>query len=395
MTGEFYRPDANGAGFGHEPHLFGELQRERSAGPLLTPERVAIYMNDVVAQTAARAWITRKHGPKKWPNLESEADFKIRLDEEPTGVMESFFDQSQFGINIVGCEGDKERREYGEEATVHTIRGFHGGLNKSLGSVDSAVDPVEGTKDLLKDQIGAIVIAANSLFGNIPLSPPEFVDFRQTIKTDASYMNRIVLGKEFAGVDPEMSLEEILEIGRRNTGISDRKKFEIVILKRERNRVLIEQAQASGATVTLREGGDLVPALAALWGNNMSSLSEDRRVIISMGSGGKEEAMIAAMAARAVGGFFWGRYEDDIGNPSKGYSGLKRLEKWLPGEPKDFIVSLAGITGVDSRWFNLPQVKLHLNGDWELRVAGLDITSNGFIPTLRIYNPKRKSYLQF
>lgn len=374
-----FRPDASGSIHGSGLEMERPMRR-------LTSQLVTLQTNDIVAQTAITAWLIRNAGPA---DGESELDFKKRLDEGPTGVMEDLFDQSPFGRKIVGCEGGKEKRKGGQKEAVHTIKGFHGGLDKELGSVDSAVDPVEGTKFLFGDKLGAkigsIAIAANSLFRNVPLTPPEFIDPEETIKTDALYMNRAVLGKEFTGAHPEMSLEEILEIGRRNTGIVDLRQIEITILNRERNRALIERAQACGVTLKLIEAGDLVPGLFALKGTDMSVAPEDRRVVMSMGSGGKEEALIAAMAAKAVRGVFWGRYEDDKGRPSEQYPGLKTLNEFLPGEAKDFTVNFASITGVDSQWFNLPPVKLHSNGIREIMVPVIDITSNGFTTSLRSY----------
>lgn len=383
-----------------EPHLSLAVaaapQRERSER-LLTTERVTSFMNDVVARTAATAWVIIQHGPKKWPEEEEHEAYKVRLDDGATGVMEGLFDQSDFGVNVFGSEGAKERRKRGKKAAVRIITGYHGGHDKTLGSVYSDIDSVEGT-DLAatgKGKEGAVSVAASSLAGNVALIPPDFATPEGEEETDAVYMRRTAGSEDWMGIDPEMGIKDMIEVARRNTGIINPSQVEIVILERATNGALIEESRASGATVTLIDNGDFVPGVAAVLRRaDMSVAAEKRRLLLSLGRGGKEEAVALAMVARTKKkAVFWGRYEDRHGKPSEQFPGLKTLEQLLPGEPKDFTTSVASITGINSRWFDLPPVRLHVNGnpEPELLVVGFDITANGFTPTLHSYRRAKKS----
>lgn len=356
-------------------------QREVSER-LLKTEVVCAFMDSAVAQTAALAWLIRKVGP--FPG-ETEGKFKIRLDEWPTKLMEGIFNRSLFGINIVGCEGDKEKRSGGAKDEVYTIRGFHGGVDKRLGKVNSVIDPVEGTKELLKDGPNATATSGSSLTDEVPLTPPDFLDPEKTIQSDALYLNRVILGPDFIGAEPGMSLEEIFEIGRRSSGIIDIRQIRAVVLKRTRNEPLIRRLQDIGVSLDLIEGGDLIPGLAALKGSDKSARPEDRVLVTSWGSGGKEEARIAFKGARAKKCIAWGRYEDDKGNPSEQFPGLQTLDILVPGKAENVTVNIAGITGIDPKWFSVPSVEAFQNGKLTLTVHGFSITAkDGFKPTKRV-----------
>lgn len=51
MASEIYRPDASGAGFGHEPHLFVPSSPEATRPP--TVDEIILRVSPLVAQTAA------------------------------------------------------------------------------------------------------------------------------------------------------------------------------------------------------------------------------------------------------------------------------------------------------------------------------------------------------
>jgi fructose-1,6-bisphosphatase/sedoheptulose 1,7-bisphosphatase-like protein len=119
-------------------------------------------------------------------------------------------------------------------------------------------------------------------------------------------------------------------------------------MNRARNQVLIEELEKAGVVLDLIDSGDLMPALAALTQN---------KPILSMGSGGKQEAMIAACGAKALGGVFEMRYVTKEGKSVEEFSDILGLDDVASGKASDYFVSFASITGVPELGLAVPEAR--------------------------------------
>lgn len=277
-----------------------------------------------------------------------------------------------YGVFVVDCEGKKEYRK--EKRILYIPSGYFGPKDGKIRSFN-ALDPLEGTTPASSNQEGSICIAAGAIslpgeISRLPFIPPE--------ESDAVYMRRLIASKQLRGITAQMSVKEIVDFVMDRLRLVDRRQVEFVVLERPRNKALIEAIQNAGATFTPIDGGDLVPGLAALKPiNMMATKSSERKAIISAGSGGKTEALIAAIAAKATGGVFFGNFEDGEGNQSLEYPGLKG-ENWVPYRAEECFVSFAPVTGINPKWgFDMQRVNPHVNGILEYRVPVIDITSVG------------------
>lgn len=389
MATEIVRPDADG--FSFIVHRLGEPME-----PQPTLRDVVSHVNYVVAHSAVASLrlINSFYADRTEPLPKKERDrFKVDLDNVATDVMEAGFNGGitpRFGVFVDDCEGLKELRKEEEEKEarrragipepekpkidLHILRGYYGPKDGKTRAYE-VVDPVEGTTRASGDLEGAIATASGVLCNpgepsRLPFIPPE--------ESDAKYMRRLVANRQLRGIHPQMRVRDIVKFAMERIKVEDPSQVEIVALERARNNALIDEIRESGATFTPIDSGDLVPGFSALRPVNMfKTKPEDRRVIISMGSGGKTEALIAAIAAKAVGGVFFGWFEDGDGNASLQFPGLKGND-WVPYKPEECFVSLAPVTGVDKKWgLELPRVDPHVNGIIEYRVPVLDITSVG------------------
>jgi fructose-1,6-bisphosphatase II len=151
--------------------------------------------------------------------------------------------------------------------------------------VDVIVDPIDGTKLLLRGQPGAISIVAVAPRGSIWASDP------------ARYMNKLVVDRKAAkALVPEClnapaawTLALIARVKRK--AVHD---LAVIVLDRPRNQDLIEEIRTAGARVLLRADADAEGALLAATGNT--------GVDILMGIGGAAQGVLAACAVKATGG---------------------------------------------------------------------------------------------
>jgi fructose-1,6-bisphosphatase II len=148
--------------------------------------------------------------------------------------------------------------------------------------VDVAVDPIDGTRLAERGLPGALSIVAlaerDSLF-----------------QTRIPYMDKIVVGPRAAGVvsiDAPVceNLESIALASDREVG-----DLTVVILSRQRNRHLVEQVRGCGARIRMIGDGDVAGALMAM-------MEEHAGADVLMGVGGAPEGVLAACAARCLGG---------------------------------------------------------------------------------------------
>lgn len=354
--GSIVRPDASGAGF-------VVLPQERT-NPL-TLEKAVLFFNDAVAKTAALSWfrIRAKYLGKDSLTDADRKTFSKDLDNEATLRMESDFRSGDFGIKVLDCEGKKEERKYG--IVLNLLDGSYGA--SEAGEVEVFIDPIEGTTAASSNEVGSVAIVAGSLDSGHPLVPPE--------DGDAIYTNRIVAGPKLKGkISLDTAPKDVVSEAMKAYNFTDPSELKIVVLERERNAALISQFEEAGASIIRIKAGDLMPAIAALY---------ESQPIISVGSGGKTEAMIAAIAAKAVGGVFEGQYVDKDGKPSVEHPQKLTLESVCPGNSSNYFVSLASITGTPEHALNLPPVMRWANGKTVNLVTTVDITKKGFYRRLR------------
>jgi fructose-1,6-bisphosphatase II len=148
--------------------------------------------------------------------------------------------------------------------------------------VDIAVDPIDGTRLLSLGMPNAIAVVAIAERGTMLSSP------------DISYMNKIAVGEEAAGViDIKASVKENLRRIAKAKGVAIND-LTVVVLDRPRHETLIKDIRKTGARIRMIPDGDVAGAvMAATPGTGLDGL---------IGIGGAPEAVVAACAMKALGG---------------------------------------------------------------------------------------------
>jgi len=161
---------------------------------------------------------------------------------------------------------------------------------------DVAVDPLEGTTLTSIGQPNAISVVAVSEAGSMYF-PPKIV-----------YMDKIAVGREAAGVVDIQATpaENLRRIARaQHCEISD---LTVVVLDRPRHKDLVKEIRETGARIKLIPDGDVPGALSCF-------MHEQTGLDVLMGVGGAPEAVLAAAAAKCMGGQIecrlWPRTEDE------------------------------------------------------------------------------------
>lgn len=161
---------------------------------------------------------------------------------------------------------------------------------------DVAVDPVDGTRLTSLGLQNALAVVAVSEAGSMYF-PPKIV-----------YMEKIAVGKEAAGViDIEAPpAENLRRIARAQA--CDINDLTVVILDRPRHEQLIKQVREAGARVKLIPDGDVAGAITCF-------MHDRTGLDVMMGVGGAPEAVLAAAAAKCLGGQMecklWPRTEEE------------------------------------------------------------------------------------
>ena len=166
------------------------------------------------------------------------------------------------------------------------------GHDRAEAPLDLLLDPAEGASFLVPGHSSAMaVIAAASPGGLAELTP-------------ALYMEKLVAGAAARGrIDIEAPIEERLAqlaraLGKPIAGLT------IFIVEKPRHRGLIERIHGCGAGVVLQPAGDVGGALLALL--------PERGIDALMGTGGLAEGLMAALAAKVLGGTFFARLDPQL-----------------------------------------------------------------------------------
>jgi fructose-1,6-bisphosphatase II len=196
--------------------------------------------------------------------------------------------------------------------------------------IDLAIIPVDGVSLVARGLSQALSIAAAAEPGGI-LSPPP-----------VAYMHKIAVGPAAKGaVDiadtPENNLRRIafaMEVQ-----VQD---LTVMMLDRPRHQALLERVRSLGARVALISDGDVGAAMMAAWPGS--------GIDVMIGSGGTQEAIVAACVMRCLGGELhcrpWVRHEEEAAavraagfDPEESIS----MERLVPG--RQVSIAATGISG--------------------------------------------------
>ena len=226
---------------------------------------------------------------------------KILADKAATDVMRDQLNKLNIKGEVVIGEGELD------EAPMLYI-GEKIGTGKGP-EIDIAVDPVEGTNFVAKNQPGAMSVLAVSEKGNL-FNAPE------------TYMEKIATGNHIPKniVDLDFTVEKNIN----NYSKAANKKpdeISVCILDRPRHKRIISELKRLKVNIKYISDGDVSAAL----------LVSDKKygVDIFMGTGGGPEGVLAASALRKLNCNFQGRFifstENDVIRAKK--MGIKNLNK--------------------------------------------------------------------
>lgn len=177
----------------------------------------------------------------------------------------------------------------GEEGRLGEHSPLDSGQTVGTGSgpeVDVVVDPIDGTRLVVRGRPGAISLVGIAPRGTM-WTPPSSAVYMDKIVSDRTAAANLV--PECMDAPAAWTLALIARAKERKV-----RDLTVVVLDRPRHRNLIEEIRAAGARILLRREGDAEGALeAAIDGTGADIL---------MGIGGVSEGVIAACAVKALGG---------------------------------------------------------------------------------------------
>lgn len=237
-----------------------------------------------------------------------------------------------FVLEVVGSEGRKHVHQYGE--ALPTLEGIFGSGNLKLDMVN---DVVEGSKAAKLNSPGAISAIAVSSHKGL-MGTPSDIDYMDKLFAPPQLKGRISINNSV-----EENLAEVVETFKVKPS-----KINVVIMDRDRNAHYVNACQKFGVNLILIKAGDFLPSI-------LSCVKPFKKgVHLVMGSGGFEEGILAAVAAKALGGVVEGRGWSGDKEIQSRYTRVWSVDDLVPGKTQDCFVSISSITG-DNKWFDLPQ----------------------------------------
>ncbi len=203
---------------------------------------------------------------------------EYEIDREGTEVMRGLLNGMHISGNVVIGEGEMD------EAPMLYI-----GERLGLGGpeVDIAVDPVEGTEITTKMLPNSVTVIAMSERGGLFHAPD-------------IYMEKLIVGPPAAN---KVSLSWPAAANLEAIATSLERSVEdlvVVVLDRERHKLLVSDIRRAGARVRLVNAGDVIASLAAaVRGTGVHAV---------MGIGGAPEGVLAAAALKCLGGEIQARF---------------------------------------------------------------------------------------
>lgn len=253
------------------------------------------------------------------------------IDQVGVDAMGKSLKNAPFKIEIVGSEGKKHIFDYGE--AMPTFEGIVGRGGLTISMVN---DVVECSKAAKLNTPGAISVVAVSAHQGLMPTPSEI-----------SYLDKLFGPPQLAGkISIDSSVEENLKEVLETFSIKP-SEINIVMMNRDRNAKYIQSAQKFGANIILLERGDFMPSILSV----IDPSFHKQGVHLIMGIGGFEEGIMAACAAKAVGGFAQGRCWDPDKEKAARYLKTLLIDDMVPGKREDCLVSITTITY--DKWFGL------------------------------------------
>ncbi len=254
-----------------------------------------------------------------WPLVGSGDKFGV--DEAAVNAMRSSLKTAEFGGIVIIGEGEKD-----EAPTLFNGELIGAGLRPEW---DIAVDPIDGTALAAEGVEGAVSVIAAAERGKM-------LDCK-----DVYYMKKLVTDAAGIGVcDIDMSpTENIIALAAaKEIAVTD---LRVAVINKARNKDVIAEVEASGATWVSFDEGDVAMAVAAATG--------DSGIDMLIGVGGCPEGIVTACAVQILGGHMQGRLAPS--NPDEleraldaGYDLEKKLELNDMVWGERFIFVLTGVT---------------------------------------------------
>lgn len=254
-----------------------------------------------------------------WPMVGSGDKFAV--DEAAVDAMRASLRNADFGGIIVIGEGEKD-----EAPMLFNGELIGAGLRPDY---DIAVDPIDGTALAAEGIEGAVSVIAATDRGKM-------LDCK-----DVFYMKKLVTGIEGLGVcDIDMTATEniVALASAKDISVTD---LRVAVINKPRNKHVIEEVEATGATWVSFDEGDVAMAVAAATG--------DSGIDMLLGVGGCAEGIVTACAVRILGAHMQGRLAPS--NPDELERALEAghdLEKKLELDDmvwgERFIFVLTGVT---------------------------------------------------
>ena len=225
---------------------------------------------------------------------------KNKADGAAVEEMRKRFNQIDFSGTVVIGEGEKD-----EAPMLYT--GEHVGKAKTP-VMDLAIDPLECTDSVAHGRYNALTVIAAGAPKSLLHAPD-------------TYMEKLATGPEAAKViDLDDSVTNNIKKTAKAIG-KDVREITIMMLDRERNYPIMNEARSIGARVRLITDGDVAAAVA--------TCLPESGIDLMMGSGGSTEAVLAAVALKILGGEMLCRFkpkkEADISKIKD--MGIKNLSK--------------------------------------------------------------------
>ena len=254
-----------------------------------------------------------------WPLVGSGDKFGV--DEAAVNAMRSSLKTADFGGIVIIGEGEKD-----EAPMLFNGELVGAGMRPEW---DIAVDPIDGTALAAEGVEGAVSVIAAAERGKM-------LDCK-----DVYYMKKLVTDAAGIGVcDIDMTpTENIIALAAaKEIAVTD---LRVAVINKDRNKDVIAEVEASGATWVSFDEGDVAMAVAAATG--------DSGIDMLIGVGGCPEGIVTACAVQILGGHMQGRLAPS--NPDEleraldaGYDLEKKLELNDMVWGERFVFVLTGVT---------------------------------------------------
>lgn len=258
------------------------------------------------------------------------------IDQAGVDAMYAALTDIPFVLEVVGSEGRKHIHQYGE--ALPTLEGVFGSGDLKLDMVN---DVVEGSKAAKLNTSGAVSVIAVGSHQGLMATP-----------ADTDYMDKLFGPPQLKGkISIASPVEENLAAAV-DTFKVEPHQINVVVMDRDRNAHYINACQKFGVNLMLIKIGDFLPAILSC----MDPKKHKKGISIVMGSGGFEEGIMAAVAAKALEAMAEGRGWSADPKIQAKYRHIWNLDELVSGQVKDCLVSVSSITG-DNKWFDLAPVR--------------------------------------